>query len=121
VAVSARLKPCPDKELQPLLSSSQLERTARPAAEADVAGRVVFRSAEVQLPLPEDRGLPPGVQTGDVKREQYGETVYAYCKIVLVMDGVGSRSLALDLNLARAGVKTGPYVRTRQLQPLLLA
>ena len=61
------------------------------------------------------------VQTGDVKREQYGETVYAYCKIVLVMDGVGSRSLALDLNLARAGVKTGPYVRTRQLQPLLLA
>jgi hypothetical protein len=120
VAVSARLKPRPDKELQPLLSSSQLERTARPAAEADVAGRVVFRSAEVQLPLLKTGGSHR-VQTGDVKREQYGETVDAYCKIVLVMDGVGSRSLALDLNLARAGVKTGPYVRTRQLQPLLLA
>jgi hypothetical protein len=32
-------------------------------------------------------------------------------KIVLVMHVVGSRNIALNLDLARAGVKTGPYVR----------
>ena len=31
-------------------------------------------------------------------------------KIILVTDLVASRSIALDLDLARAGVKTGPYV-----------
>ena len=31
--------------------------------------------------------------------------------IVLVMDVVGSRNVALNPDLARAGVKTGPYVR----------
>ena len=35
-------------------------------------------------------------------------------KIVLVMDVVWSRNVALDLDLARAGVKTGPYVGKRQ-------
>jgi|HubBroStandDraft_6_1064221.scaffolds.fasta_scaffold26753_2 hypothetical protein len=41
------------------------------------------------------------------------ETANANGEIVLVMDLVGSRKVALNSDLARAGVKTGPYVRKR--------
>ncbi len=39
-------------------------------------------------------------------------------EIVLVMDLVGSRNLGLNLDLARAGVKTGPYVSEAALRAL---
>jgi hypothetical protein len=65
--------------------------------------------------------LPKNREESDVRSgtsEKAGHPPNADGKTILVMDLVGSRNLRLNLHLAWAGVKTGPYVRKRRMLPL---